>query len=1178
MRERGRVRLFERWRRRGDAAALGRLFDETAPELVRVAMGLVAEPGDADDLVQQTFLTAIERAERFDAERRVTAWLVGILVHHAHEARRGRRRAREAEPREGAEVPDPARDAAAAELGAELERALAALSTQHRDVVEPYLREGRRPVELARERGLAPGTVRMRIHRGLDELRRALPRGLALGALVAASGIRPGSGLAAVRAEVLRRAAPHAATLAGAAAASHAPLLLGGLTVTKKVAALALALVLAAGALAVSRLAAAPPVADGPTVAATPATRADGADRSPLRAPQASEQPAVEERRALAPPPVAFAADPPPGWRRALAGVRGRLVEHGGAPAAGVEVALVEAPDSVVEPRIDAPLDESAGATRWFADRAVTDASGAFELVGARPDGRCALGIDLGGARPSLRALDVELRSGEVADLGTLRLGRTRVVAGVVVDDAGAPLAGVRVRLLPLATTSRWRALAGIRGDTPVRVHQGPLALVFDAPKWFADAEPLLPLATLATDAAGRFAFELAPEGAATLLADAPGRVAVDLELEPVGAVDDARLVLPRGRAASGIVVDTSGAPIAGADVRGGVRPANARDLCVFDARATSDGAGRFEVAGLLEEGELAVAARSHGGARWTVRSFDAGEAIVLELPDELPFAVRVVDADGAPVEAAEVVLTSSTPLPEMGFEWLLRRTDVAARAQAVGAGRYEARVARGSYRVLARAAGFADATLDVRVRQDDDEHELVMRAPRELVVRVVDAADEPVADARVALVLEERPTALARAWTAADGSARLAVGAIPEGARVAVEHPRFAPASAPVADDDAAVEVALARGAIVTFELRREGGAPRAAYHVELESDGALRRVRADANGDARFTRLVPGDWTYTIGRDVTGGELIHSVQSMFRAFLQAGHLTVAAGQELVVPIEVDPFSDVTPGTARVLATVTLDGEPLRDGWARMTLETDGAVEQRIGSLDLGQVHFENLPAARATVAVYDASGVPAVGMSKLGDETIELADGETRELELAFHSLPLVVRVRTAQGAPADAAIVQVRGTDASTIDVSRYAWADADGVARPSTTLRGEYRVLALHERGWAQADVTLGAEGAEVELQLVAGASLAGTIACDDAGKLPRFLRLVRHEPSLVEHVVPIDLRGGPAELAPVSLPPGAYVADLIALFGGYEPLELQVEPGMEPVALLFRARD
>src|SRR5262245_40460092 len=76
-------RLFERYRRRGDVAALAKVFDRTAPEVLRVANVLAAQPAEAEDLLQATFLTAIERADAYDATRPLVPWLVGILRNHA---------------------------------------------------------------------------------------------------------------------------------------------------------------------------------------------------------------------------------------------------------------------------------------------------------------------------------------------------------------------------------------------------------------------------------------------------------------------------------------------------------------------------------------------------------------------------------------------------------------------------------------------------------------------------------------------------------------------------------------------------------------------------------------------------------------------------------------------------------------------------------------------------------------------------------------------------------------------------------------------------------------------------------------------------------------------------------------------------------------------------------------
>jgi DNA-directed RNA polymerase specialized sigma24 family protein len=59
--------LYLRFRDEADVAALGKLYDRAATELLRVAFHLVRDPPRAEDLVQQTFVAAIEGAARFDA-------------------------------------------------------------------------------------------------------------------------------------------------------------------------------------------------------------------------------------------------------------------------------------------------------------------------------------------------------------------------------------------------------------------------------------------------------------------------------------------------------------------------------------------------------------------------------------------------------------------------------------------------------------------------------------------------------------------------------------------------------------------------------------------------------------------------------------------------------------------------------------------------------------------------------------------------------------------------------------------------------------------------------------------------------------------------------------------------------------------------------------------------------
>ncbi len=217
---------FARWRSSGNPRLLAEVFDRASPELLRVAIHLVGEVGAAEDLVQATFLTAIERAKGFDESRRLEPWLAGILENHAHELARLAARSPDPELLEQRLEKTPLDEALSRELSAEIAAAIDRLPEPYRRTLLLRVRHGLAPADIAHVLGESPGAVRVRLHRALELLRKQLPSGLALGALFA---LEPARGMSAVKGAVLA---------AGA----------GGVLVMKKVllAAAALALMLLA--------------------------------------------------------------------------------------------------------------------------------------------------------------------------------------------------------------------------------------------------------------------------------------------------------------------------------------------------------------------------------------------------------------------------------------------------------------------------------------------------------------------------------------------------------------------------------------------------------------------------------------------------------------------------------------------------------------------------------------------------------------------------------------------------------------------------------------------------------------------------------------------------------------------------------------------------------------------
>jgi RNA polymerase sigma-70 factor (ECF subfamily) len=234
-------RLFGEFRRTGDPRALGGVYDLLAPELLRIALHTTRDAAQAEDVLQATFLVAIEEASRFDPTRRVLPWLVGILAHEARKAKAWSARQPDPARLEALPAEAPDEEAEHAELLSQLDAAMERIPEAFRPVLQLRLRHGLSVTEIAAALGRPSGTVRSQLSRGIEGLRRTLPAGLARCLAAFAPMTR---GIDGVRSAVLS----HATTLHGSLSAG----IPGILAVNKLVALAAVPIVLAIAAISVA--------------------------------------------------------------------------------------------------------------------------------------------------------------------------------------------------------------------------------------------------------------------------------------------------------------------------------------------------------------------------------------------------------------------------------------------------------------------------------------------------------------------------------------------------------------------------------------------------------------------------------------------------------------------------------------------------------------------------------------------------------------------------------------------------------------------------------------------------------------------------------------------------------------------------------------------------------------
>ena len=164
-----------------DESALTVLYARHAPTLLALSRRILAVDGDAEDVVQETFLQAWRQAARYEPGRSsVTSWLVLIARSRAIDRLRGRRVAERVAIEAG--VSDPAPDTSLAgernvffaERGVRIRRALAALPLEQREVIELSFFRGLTQTEIAQRTGAPLGTVKTRTLLAMKKLRVAL--------------------------------------------------------------------------------------------------------------------------------------------------------------------------------------------------------------------------------------------------------------------------------------------------------------------------------------------------------------------------------------------------------------------------------------------------------------------------------------------------------------------------------------------------------------------------------------------------------------------------------------------------------------------------------------------------------------------------------------------------------------------------------------------------------------------------------------------------------------------------------------------------------------------------------------------------------------------------------------------------------------------------------------------
>jgi RNA polymerase sigma-70 factor (ECF subfamily) len=168
----------------GDRELYEVLVRRHTSRLYRAAVSILRSATDAEDVVQDAFVSAYQHLGQFAGRAKFSTWLTRIAVHRALEVAQGRRE-------ESLDVPEqdyksrlrsrgrsPEEHAARREANVLLDQALARLPEIYRDVVVMrYLQESD-TTETAQKLNITESNVKVRLHRACSMMRRHLASAL----------------------------------------------------------------------------------------------------------------------------------------------------------------------------------------------------------------------------------------------------------------------------------------------------------------------------------------------------------------------------------------------------------------------------------------------------------------------------------------------------------------------------------------------------------------------------------------------------------------------------------------------------------------------------------------------------------------------------------------------------------------------------------------------------------------------------------------------------------------------------------------------------------------------------------------------------------------------------------------------------------------------------------------
>jgi protocatechuate 3,4-dioxygenase beta subunit len=538
------------------------------------------------------------------------------------------------------------------------------------------------------------------------------------------------------------------------------------------------------------------------------------------------------------------------------AAIEGSVLDQDGKPISGAEVTLDvrQAPGSFMRIEIGGGGDRP---------RVLTNSRGKFRLSPVDPENNYTLGVSSEGFAPGDQKID-DLEPYRTKTGVRIELNQGRSVTGIVVDSDGNPLTECFISMQAAATESGGPMALSMGNDS----QQGAFETA-------SDAEGLFEIAGLPV---GKFDLTAKRSGFASHSLPA---IDVTAEEKPI---DLGEITLQAGERLQGVVLDRSGQPVEGVEVR--VKEPGPMMMMMgggggeeSEPDGLTDIGGWYQLVDLSPDTGYNISFSRKGYIQGNLSGVQApsGEPLEITLDPSSKIIGHVLDPDGEPLANAQVSLERTRKVQMGGMAMVMMMME---SAQTDRAGRFIFEDQEpGKINLSAVATGYQKADLtDLEIPQGEDLEDVLLPLPVGAVLdgRVLTPDGKPAIGASVMKVEEgaqEMIHDMGGNSTDGNGNFRL-VGLAPGTYSIQARHEAYPRTVKEITlkEGHNKIELMFTGGQEVSGRIIDTGGEPISNASIQLASAGHFGggpSAQSDHDGRFEIAGVQDGDYNLLVSAE---------------------------------------------------------------------------------------------------------------------------------------------------------------------------------------------------------------------------------------------------------------------------------------------------------------------